>query len=240
MDDGETLKAERAFHHAVEKLTEHIDSKHLPLHVTLLSPRITTEKIPLGAEHATFLVSTGSEGRITSLAGAIISTVSSDLRGVAGSTVLVAPSILGRDTTRIKLAPAYRTGRRLNGVKTSFAHLVLLFSGNRAVVLVPTLQKALEHSRGKWVDLYVGSQGPDRHLLLLAAGQKIVDKMRELGVNAELHVPASQHIVTDQPVHSETMHRILAPFQALERHYESGEVTIGGVKLNTVNLSRPK
>ncbi|MDP3742080.1 MAG: hypothetical protein Q8R15_02075 [Candidatus Micrarchaeota archaeon] len=139
---------------------------------------------------------------------------------------------------RFNFADELDAQRRLS----SFSHVVLLFKKGKPILFVPVFQKVIETSKKtkRSVDRFVGVHGPDRHLFHLSLVEKIAEVMQQRGVKTEVHIPAPRHLLFQHETPEETRNRVKAPFEKLESNFHGDSLELSGMKINTINLSRPK
>lgn len=232
--------AEGAFRGAVESLPDEVRPRQLNLSGTE-KLRELAESYELAVFPTGFALT--APGVKSEVPGVIVSTVAPVGNATTRITVPFLPFAL-QTPKYIEFRPRYAydlSSLPLRERLSSFSHLVLLKNGNRVIVFMPGFQKVIGLNRmGKFVDHFVGVHGPDRHLLHLGVAQKIVEQMRKSGIDAELHLPAPEHLYFPSTAHEATQRRAKKPLEELQRHFEAGSIQIGEHQVKTINLSRPK
>ncbi|MBI5229139.1 hypothetical protein HY991_03440 [Candidatus Micrarchaeota archaeon] len=149
-------------------------------------------------------------------------------------------SFLKRKNQSVMLKPRFLTSDDSWKRKNAFGHIVVLGEGNKAVLLVASLQKITSASTrfGRPVDHFTKTHGPDRHYAFLDYAMEIADAMRAQGIETEVHIPQPESIdFAKTAVGKGTLERIRAPFEKLRGHFRKSTVSIGGRKIGTINLS---
>ncbi len=125
---------------------------------------------------------------------------------------------------------------------SSFSHVVLLFKKGKPILFVPIFQKVIETGKKtrRSVDRFVGVHGPDRHLFHLSLVEKVANEMRRRSVKTDIHIPAPSHLLFQHETPEETRKRVKAPLEKLENNFHGDSLELSGMKINTINLSRPK
>ncbi len=240
-------RVERAFNQAVDELDNFIYSYDLPPGLRALKPRLTAKRFEIFKISGKFISSSTtwphvwSERPTFESRGVVFAT-----KGPKGTDtarhIVFNSTPLRSATMNVRFSPDYAVLGAEERNVTAVGHVVLLFHKGKPIVFVPVLQKitSLSKTKRKLVDKFDNTQGTGRHFAFLALAHKIVEKMRALGVKAELHVPAAEHITTDLSVTSDVKARIQKPFVQLAQYFSPSSIQVGGVKLNTINLSQLK
>lgn len=242
-------RAEAVFRRAVNSLPSTVALRDLPKTFRLLQPHLEQDSYPIVKMHFRFGTSYFGDGNFPGVVLATHLPIGKVSASSAQYPFLKSYAVVDK-YEGVPLYPLIERGlldkmkRRVwaRGI-TSFAHVVLFFKGDKAVVFVPSMQKILgrtawELACGRKGDKFFGSQGAGRHLLHLALAEKIVQEMKRRGVETELHVPTGENF--DPAFQKDVNERINKPFRQLARHFERDEVIIRGRRINTLNLSRPK